>query len=115
MNAVQQKHNWTPFFKLFSEQNNGRSTRLGVIENASVATIDYWIEDNLPLAGIDVDARDEAATTIEIMLGEAGSHHLTHTVNKARFVKIVLSISGEADGLEIENVEGKTTVLRFEK
>ena len=70
-----------------------------------------------PLAGIDVDPRGENAPTIEIMLGDAAqanSRHLTHTVAKTRTVKIILSASGEADGLEIEDAEDRTTILRFE-
>jgi hypothetical protein len=118
MNATTKQHNWTAFLKLFSEQNNNRPTRLGVYKREFDTEIDYWIEDNLPLAGIDVDAPNDGAPTIEIMLGDAAkpdSHHLTHAVAEARFVKIVLSVAGsEADGLEIEDAAGKTTVLRFE-
>lgn len=117
MNATTKRHNWSMFLKLFSEQNGGRLTRLGVFEREFGAATDYWIEDGLPLAGIDVDARDKEMPTIEIMLGDANkgdSRHFTHTVAGARFVKIVLSSGGEADGLEIEDANGKTTVLRFE-
>ena len=71
----------------------------------------------MPLAGIDVDARGENAPTIEIVLGDgtqADSRQLTHTVAKARIIKIILSANGETDGLEIEDDEDKTTILRFE-
>jgi hypothetical protein len=117
MDAALKTHNWTAFLKLFNEQNSLRPTRLGVFEDGADAANDYWIEDNLPLAGVDLDARAENAPVIEIMLGgdaADGSRHLTHTVQRARLVKIVLSAHGKADGLEIEDSEGKTTVLRFE-
>lgn len=118
MNATTKQHDWTKFLKLFCEQNNNRRTRLGVFEKtADGGTTDYWVEEGLPLRGIDVDAHGEDKPTIEIMLGDAaenGSPHLTHTVNDARTVKIVLSAGAEADGLEIEDSTGKTTVLRFE-
>ena len=89
------------FLKLFSEQNGGRPTRLGVFEGEPGAMTELWIEDNLPLAGIDFELGDAA---------EHGSLHFTHTVADARFVKIVLS----ANGCDIEDSQGKTTVLRFE-
>lgn len=76
---------------------------------------DYWLEDGLPLTGIDVDSHDEhQGPTVEIMLGSDEKGHMTHVVKDARFVRIVLSASGETDGLDIEDSEGKTTVLRFE-
>ncbi len=118
MNEATKQHNWSTFLKLFSEQNNARPTRLGVLKSEFGTTTDYWIEDGLPLAGIDVDGRGENAPTIEIVLGDAAqadSRHLTHTVAKARTVKIILSANGEADGLEIEDSEEKTAILRFEK
>ena len=71
----------------------------------------------MPLAGIDIDVQGENELTVEIMLGDstkADSPHLTHTVAGARTVKIILSANGETDGLEIEDAENKTTVLRFE-
>lgn len=118
MDTTARQPNWTKFLKLFGEQNNNRRTRLGVFEKAAGgATIDYWIEDELPLAGIDADARGKDFPTVEIMLGDAeesGSHHLTRVVGGARTMKIILSADGKTDGLEIEDAEGKTTILRFE-
>jgi hypothetical protein len=117
MNATITQHSWTPFLKLFSEQNNSRPTRLGVFEGSPGEMTDYWIEDGLPLAGISADVQGENLT-IEIMLGDkadAKMHHLTHTVKGARLMKVILSADGAADGLEIKGAEGKTTILRFEK
>ncbi len=118
MKAITKQHDWSTFLKFFSEQNNARPTRLGVLKSefGAVAT-DYWIEDGLPLAGMDVDERGENAPTIEIVLGDAAqadSRHLTHTVAKAQTVKIILSANGEADGLEIEDAQERTTILPFE-
>ena len=53
----------------------------------------------------------------EIMLGDAGkpgSRVFTHTITKTRFIKMILSVDGESDGLEIEDESGSVTVLRFE-
>lgn len=117
MKAVTKKTNWTEFFKLFSEQNHLRPTRLGVFEGQPGQMRDYWLEDGLPLAGIDVDTRAEDAPTIEIMLGEgktADARSMTHVVRRARTAKIILSPDGDDDGLEITDAEGRTTFMRFE-
>lgn len=117
MNATKKQTKWAEFLKLFSEQNRFRPTRLGVFEGEPGEMRDYWLEDGLPLAGIDVDAHGEGAPTIEIMLGKSetvGSRTMTHIVRGVRSVNIVLSPGGDDDGLEIKDAEGNTTFLRFE-
>ena len=117
MKTTKTQHNWAAFIKLFSEQNLARPTRIGVFEGEPGNMIDYWLEDGLPLTGIDLDPRGDAAPTIEIMLGNREKTEtcaFTHKIANARFVKIVLSASGESDGLEIEDDQGAVTILRFE-
>lgn len=122
MNTTMRQDNWSTFLKLFSEKNKTRPTRLGVFKREFGVANDYWIEDGLPLAGIEVDAHDggggsENALSVEILLGDAAqadSIHLRHSVAGARVVKIILSAGGDADGLDIEGDEDKTTILRFE-
>jgi hypothetical protein len=116
MNATKQNQKWSALLNFFSDQNRRRPTRLGIFENGRDVVTDYWLEDGLPLTGIDVDAGSGAAPTVEIMLGggEDKERHMTHVVRGARSAKIVLSASGEDDGLEIEDAEGRTTFLRFE-
>lgn len=117
MNKTEIQHNWTDFLKLFSRQNHNRPTRIAVFEGQPDAMQDYWLEDGLPLSGIDIDAHGEDAPSIEIMLGEdntTDSHHFTHNVSKVRSIKFVLSANGETDGLDIEDFRGTTTILRFE-
>lgn len=104
MNAATQQHNWTHFLKFYSEQNKGRATRIGVFENEN----DYWLENGLPLVGIDVDTHGEMPT-IEIMLG-----NFTHTIRKVKDIKLLLSFNGDEDGLDVTDAESKTTILRFE-
>lgn len=118
MDAITKQHKWLTLLNLFNKQNKSRPTRIGVFEGKPGEMMDYWIEDKLPLAGIDVDERGENAPTIEIMLSDSkntDSLHMTHTVFKASVIKIILTANDEADGLEIEDAEGKTTVLRFEE
>ena len=117
MDKTKTQHNWNEFIKLFSRQNRFRPTRIGVFEGEPGNMTDYWLEDGLPLEGIDIDSNGANAPSVEIMLGspeKAGSRTFTHKIERARFAKIVLSVSGESDGLEIENDEGAVTILRFE-
>ncbi|HVE55423.1 MAG TPA: DUF5335 family protein [Pyrinomonadaceae bacterium] len=117
MNKTETQHIWTKFLETFSRQNHNRPTRLGVFEGEPGAMTDFWLEDGLPLGGIDLDSRGEAAPVIEIMLWDRekkDARHFTHTITKARSVKIILSSSGESDGLDIEDENGAMTILRFE-
>lgn len=117
MNKTETQHNWSAFLEIFSRQNQNRPTRIGVFEGEPGAMTDYWVEDGLPLEGIDVDTSGSGAPSVEIMLGNMenpDSRGLTHTIARTRFIRIVLSAGGESDGLDIENEEGETTILRFE-
>lgn len=105
MSEAKKQHTWTRFLNYYGEQNNNRPTRLGVFENGN----DLWIEDGLPLTGIDVDTHGEMPT-VEIMLGD----DLTHTIKNAKNVKISFSLDENNDGLDITDAEGRTTILRFE-
>lgn len=102
------KHVWTTFLKCYSEQNMERPTRLGVFENRSDIFNDYWLEDGLPLRGMGVDTHGELPD-IEILLGE-----FSHRIEGARTLKVHFSQEGDEDGIDISDVNGKTTILRFE-
>ncbi len=105
MSEVQKQHIWTSYLQFYGEQNNNRRTRLGVFEDGN----DFWIEDGLPLKGIDVDAHGEMPS-VEIMLGD----NYTHTIKNATNIKISFSLDENNDGLDISDAEGNTTILRFE-
>ena len=104
MTEARQQHQWTAMLNFFSEQNAGRKTRLGVFEGGN----DFWLESGLPFTGLDVDNHGERQT-IEIILGD-----FTHITRNVKTVKFILSHSGEEDGVDVEDYDGKTTVLRFE-
>lgn len=103
MNAVEKQHIWTNFLTFYGEQNAARTTRLGVFEDEN----DYWLENGLPLAGLDIDTRGDAPT-VEIML-----ENFTHIVKNAKKLTMHFSLDGSDDGLDITDAEGKTTILRF--
>jgi hypothetical protein len=107
---------WGESLTRFSEINRNRPTRLEVIGQIGNLERDYWMEDGLPLMGIDVDMKGENAPRVEIMLAskETNTSHLTHIVSKAKTVVVELGYEGQFDGLQIENAEGSKTILRFE-
>ena len=109
MNAATKQYDWTNFLKFYVEQNSGRLTRLGVFEDKSGVITDYWLEAGLPFSGIDADTSGETPT-VEIMLGDS----FTHTISNARNIKLNFNFDENADGLDITDAEGKTTILRFE-
>lgn len=107
---------WSSFLKLFSEQNRNRPTRIAVFEGLPGDMNDYWLEDGLPLAGVDVDPDGEDGLEVEILLGDTSDPdaHMTRRVRGVRFARITLSADGESDGLELGTRTGESTVLRFE-
>lgn len=108
---------WVDFIKLFSRSNIGRPTRIGVYAGSPDSMEDYWLEDGLPLQGLDIESDHAGSITLQIVLGGNGRsamRHFTHVVRSPRLLKFTLSMSGEADGLEINDSDGKTTVLLFE-
>ncbi len=118
---TQMEMNWSKYLRVFSEHNRNRPTRLGVHQGPPGSMSDLWLEDGLPLLGVDVAARPERLD-VEIMLGptpEPGrgpkAAHMSHRVFDARSLRIVLGASGQSDALEIENANGETTVMQFEE
>lgn len=110
------KEKWGESLTRFSEINHNRPTRLEVIGQIGNLERDYWMEDGLPLMGIDVDMKGKNAPRIQIMLAskETDSSHLTHIVSNAKTVVVELGYEGQFDCLHIEDIEGAKTILRFE-
>jgi len=108
MNSAKTQHSWEAFLKFYSDENKGRKTRLGVFEREGDVVNDYWIEDGLPLAGIDLDPNGELPS-IEILL-----EGYSHSIPDVRRVDVHYSQAVEDDGLDITDERGKTTIFRFE-
>ena len=117
MSVEVNKKGWAKILKFFSDQNQGRLTRLGVFKDANDAATDEWIEIGLPLLGIDADTREGSAAAVEIMLGDTAqkdARHYTHNILNAQQVRLYFSPDGSRDAVKIEDAEGTMTVLRFE-
>lgn len=106
---------WEAYLEEFNRQNGARLTRLGVVRPGA-STDDLWIEDCLPLTAVSLDAEGGRAPQVEIMLGRVGApaRSMTHTVEGVRQLVFRLTLDGRGDGLDIEDDEGHTTLLRFE-
>lgn len=107
---------WASYFTEYTRRNEGRPTRLEVI--GGVGDDDFWLECGIPLTGIDTETRGKDAPRVEIMLGGGSSrqseNHLTRNIARVRRVTPETSADGQDEGLEIEDVEGIKTILRFE-
>ena len=114
MNPEGVRANWEVYLREFSRRNRGRLTRLGVVRRGGRLE-DLWLEDSLPLAGLDLDAAGAGAPLVQVMLGREGASErsMTHTVPHVSSVVIRLTPGGREDGLDIEDGTG-TTVVRFE-
>ena len=108
MNAPKQQADWANFLKYYSEANKDRLTRIGVFETFSDVTDDFWIEDGLPLCGIDLEIRKDTPV-IEIIL-----KGYTHVVRGVRTIRPTYSLDGSEDGLDLIGPGETTTTLRFE-
>lgn len=118
MKGTKEATNLSTMLETFNNIYSGSPTRLGVFEELNDVVIDNWIEDGLPLVGLDVEHRDGGKMSIQIMLkNKVGSKdsHFTHVVKDVRLAKIILSDNGISDGLDITDHKGHITVLRFEK
>lgn len=104
MAGPKKQHTWSAFLKFFTDSNCGRPTRLGVFEGGD----DFWLESGLPFTGIDIETEKDSLQ-IQLILGE-----YTHVVNHVNELKMILGKTGEEDGLDVIDDDGKTTILRFE-
>ena len=107
---------WESYLAAFGKRNNMRPTRLEVLGPAREVESDFWLEDGLLLAGIDLDTDDERGTCVEIMLqtpSASSTNHMTHSV--AGVKRVELETTDERDAaLEIEDRDGRVTIMHFE-
>lgn len=108
MNTLSVKQEWCDFLKYYGNMNADRSTRIGLFEPGPGGANDYWIEDGLPLKGIDVDFGGPLPV-IEIML-----EGITHVVRNVQHLRPIYTFDGNEEGMDITTKDGTTTILRFE-
>lgn len=108
MNTTTAKKSWSEFLKFYGKANTKRATRIGLYQVTGGVTNDYWLEDGLPLLGLDVDFED-GLPIVQIMLDG-----YTHVVRDVRSLRPVFSVDGSDDGIDLVREGGSTTLLRFE-
>jgi hypothetical protein len=107
---------WKADLAAFGERNYLRPTRLEVLGPDRNIESDFWLEDGLLLAGIDLDTDGERGPYVEIMLQASKTrpaNHMTHSVSGVKRIAFNTGDS-EDEGLEIEDSEGTLTVMHFE-
>ena len=114
MKSEEKSERWKAYVAEFNRQNKTRPSRLGIIKPGDRME-DYWLEDGLPFAAIGLE-NGGSAPIIEMMLGAEGDaeRNVTHTVRGVKTLTLRLTDDGRDDGLDVQDVEGTTTLLRFE-
>ena len=108
--------NWANYLIEYTRRNEGRPTRLEVIGGDD--NDDFWLECGLRLTGIDADTRGADAPRVEIMLGGLfepnGTNHVTRSIARVQRITPQTAENGRDTGIEIEDADSVTTILRFE-
>ena len=109
MTHIIERPDWHEFLRSFSKRHGGQRTRLGVFEIHDGVVNDLWIEDGVPLVGIDIDTK-EKRQTIDIVF-----EHFRHSIENVSKITQVNDSEEVGEGLDIQDDKGKTTALRFEE
>ena len=107
---------WQADLADFGKRNNMRPTRLEVLGPGRDVETDFWLEDGLRLAGVDLNTDGERGTCVEIMLqapSNSSKNHMTHTVAGVKRLELETT-DGRDAALEIEDGEGRVTIMYFE-
>lgn len=100
---------WAKYVKVFNDLYGGEETRLGIFQRDDNVMTDYWIGSGMPLSAVTLD-RGGDLPAIHILAG-----NLDHPIHNVIELKFKLTARGDEDGLDIIDVDGRTTVLRIEK
>lgn len=112
MERLIEREQWPAFFKEFDDNNCQRPTRLEVLDDSGTQPEEH----GLPFAGLDLDTRGASAPYIEIFFeGEgADKRRVSHTIPRARQVRVKVGKDGRDEVLAIESEENTKTLLHFE-
>jgi hypothetical protein len=107
---------WQADLAAFGKRNYMRPTRLEVLGPDRNIESDFWLEDGLLLAGLDLETDGERGPSVEIMLqapAATSQNHMTHSVAGVKRIEVDTA-DGRDEGLELEDKEGTVTIMRFE-
>jgi len=109
-----ERNQWKTFLDEFSKRNQMRPTRLEVVGSDVGAQEE---EKFLPLVGVSLETKGDAAGTVEIILGGESAveeRHLDHTIRNVERIAPLIGTTGLEEGLGIQDSEDVKTLLRFE-
>ena len=109
-------NSWQANLAAFGKRNSMRPTRLEVLGPGREMESDFWLEDGLLLAGIELELDGANGPYVEIMLqapADITQNHMTHTVSGVKRMELDTT-GGRNEELEIEDREGSITIVRFE-
>lgn len=113
MTGFIEREQWKSFLDDYTKRNMLRPTRLEVI----AATGAQEEEQFLPLLGVSLETKGDAAGSVEVILGgetAEESRHLTHTISNVERIAPLVAADTVEGGLGFEDKEGGKTLLRFE-
>jgi hypothetical protein len=100
---------WRSFCETFTRQHEGWVATVEVL----TGELGDQIEANdMPFQAINADLKGSDPDAIEITLGSPNKE-VTRTAQRVTKLSFEQSESGEHEGLEIQTVDGETTVMRF--
>jgi uncharacterized protein DUF5335 len=100
---------WTPFLDEFTRENRGAHARLEVLGS----DVGYQVEtENRPFDGISVDVKD-GESNVWITFGSTTEDHMTHGIQAATVIRMLLPTNGGGPVLEVEARDGTTTLLEL--
>jgi len=107
------RNQWKTFLDEFSKRNELRPTRLEVFGEIGAQEE----EEFLPLLGVSLETKGNAAGSVEVILGGETAkepRHLTHTISNVERIAPLVGTTTLEDGLGFEDKDGGKTLLRFE-
>ena len=112
MTGFIERDEWKSFLDDYSKRNQLRPTRLEVIGPLGVQQEEHF----LPLLGVSLETKGDAAGSVEVMLGGESAEeprHLTHTITNVERIAPLIGSNAVEEGLGFEDTEGGKTLLRF--
>lgn len=110
MTGFIERAEWKTFLDDYSKRNQSRPTRLEVIGDLGTQEEERF----LPLLGLSFETKGDAAGSVEVMLGDEESRHLTHTISNVERIAPLIGSDAVEEGLGFQDREGGKTLLRFE-
>lgn len=95
------------FLKEFNERHETRPVTLRLL----YGTTPLIEGEGVPLLGLDVERKPSGSLDVEIMMGDDGKSHLTHTVNDVNRVVVEMEKGNRETRLILESRTGEQAIV----